>query len=135
MTGGASAKHDDILVLIVDDDDSVLWTLKELLKVHGFKVEAASCGADALDLLDRVDPDCILMDMSMAGQSGIEVFRKIKPLKPSIPVIFMTGHALEDLEDAARREGAAAVIAKPIDMKHLVSLIESIAAQSCPGLG
>ena len=112
-----------IRVLIVDDDEEILWTLKELLEVFDCEVDIASSGFEALDVLKRTDPDCVLMDVVMPEQSGIDLFRKIKPLKPETPVIFMTTYAHYDLESEARKEGAMDVIPKPIDMKYLVSLI------------
>lgn len=130
MTTTADTERDSINVLIVDDDEGVLWTLKELLEVYNFVVDTASSGADALDILGKTDPDCILMDIVMPEQSGVEAFRKIKPLKPATPVVFMTGYAHSDLEDEARREGAVDVIPKPIDMKYLVSLIQDIDSQT-----
>ena len=126
MEMSAAQKEHRIQVLLVDDDESVLWTLKELLGVYDFEVETAQSGPEALDILRTNTPDCVVMDIVMPEHSGIEVFREIKPLKPALPVIFMTGYAHSNLEDEARDEGAVDVIPKPIDMKHLISLLSSV---------
>ena len=117
-------------VLLVDDDKRFLWSLRELLEVYDFDVYIARSGSEALEVLRSTDPDCVVMDIVMPEQSGIEVFREIKPLKPKLPVIFMTGYAHATLEGEARDEGAKEVITKPIDIKYLIGLLNGLRLSS-----
>ena len=118
-----------IRVLVVDDDEGIRWMLKELLEIYEFEVDTASSGAEALDGIaeTKPDPDCVLMDVVMPEQSGLEVFRLMKQSKPDIPVIFMTGYPRSSLVREARQEGAVDVLSKPMNMKQLVSLIRNVA--------
>lgn len=113
-------------VLVVDDDKSVLWTLKELLEVHDFDVVTASSGSQALEIIQAQELDCVVMDVVMPGKSGFEVFREIKPTKPELPVIFITGYVDFPLEALARREGVVDVVSKPIAINFLVALIKRV---------
>lgn len=87
------------LILVVDDQPVNLKLLLSFLKEHDFELRLAESGERALDLLEKIEPDVILLDVMMPGIDGFETCRKIKQNSKisDIPVIFMT--ALDSVED------------------------------------
>lgn len=126
-----SGKADRISVLVVDDDEGMVATLQDVLGAAGYDVDVAHSGAQAVERVRRRSPDCILMDVRMPGLNGVEAFREIKRLSPESFVIFMTAYAASTLVEEARREGAVEVIGKPLDLDHVLGLIEET-AQTTP---
>ncbi len=122
--------QEKIRLLVVDDDEGMVATLKDILGVAGYQVDVAYSGHDAIDHVRRQEPDCILMDIRMPGLSGVETFREIKRLAPESFVIFMTAYAASSLVDDARREGAVEVVPKPLDLEQVLSLIEETAQKT-----
>ncbi len=120
----------DVRVLVVDDDQGMVATLRDILGVAGYQVDVAYSGPDAVDCVRRQAPDCILMDIRMPGLNGVEAFREIKRLSPESFVIFMTAYAASTLVEDARREGAVEVVPKPLDLERVLSLVEETAQKT-----
>lgn len=118
-----SARRDTILV--VDDTPETLGLLTDTLDHAGFTVLIATDGHSALELLDQITPDLVLMDAVMPGMSGFESCRRIKQEKmlANLPVIFLTGLS----ESAHVVEGLAAggvdYVTKPIVVDELLARI------------
>ena len=118
-----SARRDTILV--VDDTPETLGLLTDTLDHAGFTVLIAMDGNSALELLDQITPDLVLMDAVMPGMSGFESCRRIKQEKmlANLPVIFLTGLS----ESAHVVEGLAAggvdYVTKPIVIDELLARI------------
>jgi DNA-binding response OmpR family regulator len=118
-----SARRDTILV--VDDTPETLGLLTDTLDHAGFTVLIATDGHSALELLDQITPDLVLMDAVMPGLSGFESCRRIKQEKmlANLPVIFLTGLS----ESAHVVEGLAAggvdYVTKPIVVDELLARI------------
>jgi DNA-binding response OmpR family regulator/DNA-binding CsgD family transcriptional regulator len=118
-----SARRDTILV--VDDTPETLGLLTDTLDHAGFTVLIATDGNSALELLDQITPDLVLMDAVMPGMSGFESCRRIKQEKmlANLPVIFLTGLS----ESAHVVEGLAAggvdYVTKPIVIDELLARI------------
>src|SRR5262245_30264786 len=118
-----SARRDTILV--VDDTPETLGLLTDTLDHAGFTVLIAMDGHGALELLDQITPDLVLMDAVMPGMSGFESCRRIKQEKmlANLPVIFLTGLS----ESAHVVEGLAAggvdYVTKPIVVDELLARI------------
>ena len=84
-------------VLVVDDEESILHLVEEVLKVEGHKVETALSGVDALGLIERNPYDVIVCDWKMPGLSGINLFQELlqKDPKSAKRVLFMTGDLIK----------------------------------------
>jgi CheY-like chemotaxis protein len=116
------------LVLIVDDvqDNRTIYVLS--LKFSGFRVAEAENGEEALRQAERLLPDVIVMDLSLPVMDGWEATRRLKrdPRTKRIPVIVLTGHALPEHAEAARRAGCDLVITKPCLPDQLETAIQRI---------
>ncbi len=117
-----------VRVLVVDDDEGMAETLRDVLGASGYRVETAFSGHQALERVRQRPPDGILMDLRMPDLNGVEAFRQLKRLAPDSFVIFMTAYSVSDLVAEARSEGAVEVLAKPLDLARTLRLIEETAA-------
>ena len=102
-------------ILIVDDDISVIQVLSKALGGLG-RLRFATNGMDALRLARHETPDLILLDAEMPGMSGFEVWDAMRsdPLLRELPMIFVTSHSEEQMEEQCLAHGAADFIAKPV---------------------
>ena len=114
-----------IRILVVDDDQSMVSTLRDILMATGHDVEVAYSGTEAIERVGEVLPDCILMDIRMPGPNGVEAFQEIKRISPHSFVIFMTAYSDSALVEKAHTEGAVEVLPKPLDLERLLRLIQS----------
>jgi two-component system response regulator HydG len=119
--------HDELTILVVDDNKDLLDTFSLILKRRGFCVETAENGASAVDKFREHDFDVTLMDIVMPEMNGVEAFRKIKEMHPEASIILMTAYSEEDLIQTAREEGVHKVIHKPIRIEQLIELIKEAA--------
>lgn len=79
-------------ILLVDDEDSIHLLYREELEEEGYEVHSALTGTEALDKLDIVAPDLIILDINMPGMNGIEALRRIKEINPKVPVILCSAY-------------------------------------------
>jgi len=127
-------------VYIVDDDRSVREALAWLLRSRRLPSEVFD-SAEAFDArvssnFTVTSPSCVLLDVRMAGLSGLAMFEKLigYGLLPSLPVIFLTGHADVPTAVAAVKQGAFDFCEKPFSDNALVDRIEQALAQSAAAL-
>jgi len=112
-------------ILIVDDEGSLLMTLAANLELEGFEVECASDGERALALVKEQEFDLVLTDVRMPGMNGVELFRRIRAVDGSLPVLLMTAFSLETLIEEAITEGVFAVLPKPFEIEHVIAAVLS----------
>jgi DNA-binding NtrC family response regulator len=110
-------------ILVVDDNEDLLYTFSLVLKKRGFYVETATDGLIAAEMYLKGDYDVTLMDIVMPVLNGVEAFRLIREKDPEASVILMTGYSDEDLIQLALDEGAYCVMHKPI---HIDKMIDTI---------
>ncbi|MGZ3420204.1 MAG: response regulator [Polyangiales bacterium] len=110
-------------VLVVDDEAPLLMTLAANLELEGFDVIGAANANDALTELRAGKFDLVLSDIRMPGMNGVDLFRQIKQIAPDLPVVLMTGFAVEELVQDAMREGAYAVLPKPCPMDQVLDVV------------
>ena len=112
-------------ILVVDDLRSSRLTLGGILEDEGHNVVLAENGYQAIEAAKQIPFDLIFMDIKMPGINGVQTFREVKKINPKAAVIMMTAYSVEDLVREALEEGAYAVVYKPFDIEHVVSIIES----------
>ena len=111
-------------VLLVDDEESFVAILSERLRARDLKVSSASCGEDAVELVDRQEYDAIVLDLAMPGMDGLQTLRKIKENHPEAEIIMLTGHGTLQAGVEAIKLGAGDFLEKPVDLNHLLDKIE-----------
>ena len=112
-------------VLIVEDNELNMKLFRDLLEAHGYQTSGTSNGFEALDLVRKLRPDLILMDIQLPQVSGLEVTRWIKddPELRSIPVVAVTAFAMKGDEEKIRQGGCEAYIAKPISVSKFLETV------------
>ena len=105
-------------ILIVDDEPQVAEVLAKSLAREGHSAKIANSGEEALRLILTSEPDALFLDVSMPGMNGLDVLSEVKRLRPSLPVVVITGHATADEVAEVKRLGAVDVIAKPAPLTH-----------------
>lgn len=116
-------------VLVVDDEKDIVDILKyNLERENEFEVYTAKDGKDALELIEHVTPDLILLDIMMPEVNGFEVCKQLKnnPETAKIPVIFLTAKENEIDEILGLEIGADDYISKPISPRKVLARIKSV---------
>ena len=121
-----------VRVLVVDDHPAFRRALTSALKmVEGFEVAGeAGGGVAACEGADALDPDVVLMDLSMPDLSGTDAMRVIHESNPDLPVVILTAHADPGVEREARAAGASGFLAKGIGLDDLVIVLHEAAESS-----
>ena len=106
-------------LLIVDDDEDIRFTLKEILLKEGYKVDVAQDGFEAIQKVTKTPYDLILLDIRMPKMDGIQALVKLKEIKPGVVVIMITAHGNRELALQAVEKGAYDYFNKPFDINEL----------------
>ncbi len=107
-------------ILIVDDEESIRFSLKGALEDEGYVTLLAENGEEALQVVEKQDVDLILLDIWMPGRDGLQILEELKNNDSSVPVIIMTGHGSIDTAVRATRLGALDFIEKPLDLNKII---------------
>jgi len=107
-------------VLIVDDDPATATMLSRSLSRHGFRVDAVSVAAEALEHARAgTDYDAAILDLVMPGQDGVALASSLREQLPDLAVVLLTGYTHSPLLAAAERAGAK-VFTKPVAVQEIV---------------
>jgi FixJ family two-component response regulator len=112
------------LIAVVDDDESVREALESLLKSRGFKVDTYSAAEDFLSSSRITVTDCLILDVKLDGMSGPDLQRELSAASYSVPIIFVTAHADENLQARVIEEGAVDCFMKPFNDDALLAAVE-----------
>jgi CheY-like chemotaxis protein len=121
-------------VLLVDDEDSLRKVLKDLLERDGYEVSEARDGVQALDQVDRVGPDIIVLDLNLPALDGYGVLSQLRsrPATAGIPVIVLTAKGDEDNEVRVFELGADDFLQKPFRARALSARLEAVLGRRRP---
>jgi FixJ family two-component response regulator len=120
-----SCNSENKLVAIVDDDDSVRGTLKELLRAAGFSSQTFASAEDFLGSGHQQETACLITDIRMPGMSGLELQARLNAERCRIPTIFITAHGDEEMRFQALRAGAVEFLPKPFDDEVLIESVRA----------
>jgi FixJ family two-component response regulator len=110
-------------VFIVDDDPSIRRSLERLVRSDGYQVQVFVSARQFLERADLKKPDCLVVDVRMPGQSGLDLQQVLETAGSTVPIIFITGHADGPLAEQALRAGAVELLAKPFDGEVLLAAV------------
>ncbi len=110
-------------ILIIDDEETLCYFLKESLEEKGYRALAVHTAGDGLDQLARRAVDLVLLDLKLPDGEGLDVLQEIRRVDEDLPVIVLTGHAAVDSAVRAMKLGAYDYLEKPINLAQLSSSV------------
>jgi excisionase family DNA binding protein len=108
-------------LLVIDDEETIQALFKETLEEFGHAVETTGDSAAGLLLAKQQDFDMVFLDLKMPGIDGAEVFRRIRAIKPNLPVTIITGYPESDLMAQALAQGPFGVMKKPFTGSDIIT--------------
>jgi CheY-like chemotaxis protein len=120
--------------LVVDDDVETVELMTAILSTAGYEVLAAHTGADALMLLQLESPAVVLLDLQMPGMSGLDVLRRLRMVRPDVPVVVVSGQSDGEIARATLKRGAVDYIRKPAQPDHLLRTVAAALAGPRPDM-
>lgn len=132
-----TAPDDRIRVLVVDDSAKARAAIEDaVVATHGFElVGSVASGEEALDVLSRLDPELVLLDVRMPGLSGPETSRSIRASGARPVVVLVSAHTLPELPHSVDACGAAAFLPKAeVSPRRLQALWQSLGRVSAAAL-
>jgi CheY-like chemotaxis protein len=121
-------------VLVADDEPNIRTTISDVLKKYKCQVSIASCGGDAIALLEQRRFDLVVSDIKMPDKTGYEVFAAARRVSATLPVILMTGFGYDPNHSIVRasQEGLSAVLFKPFKVDQLLTEVRKALQVASP---
>ena len=113
------------VILVVDDDTEVRYSLNRVLSSQRYTVQEAPSGEEGVAAVKRQAPDVVLLDNRMTGMTGLETLQHIRSVNPKQLVILMTAYGTAQTAIEAMKFGAFDYVVKPFDPPKLIALVES----------
>lgn len=110
-------------IMVVDDDLHILRLYKEELEEEGYEVVTFSTGKDAIDMFEKENPDLVTLDILMPDIDGISLLRRMKELRPRMPIIMSTAY---DYRDDFAVWASEAYLVKSADLSELKTTIKKL---------
>ena len=135
MVPDAQDNHNELLILLIDDDTPLRTLLRLGLARHGFRICEAEDGEKGVDLFRTQKPDMVITDLIMPNQEGLETIGLILELDPEAKIIAMSGNVIlpngRELSTASSLEcaaeiGAKFIFQKPFEMDELLAAVNSL---------
>lgn len=111
-------------ILIVDDAPEAGPLLAKLLSAWGYQSDVALDGEAALRLIEDRQYGMAIIDYRMPGMNGVELFRRMRQLRPDMAAVFLTGYPTIDVVYPAIEAGVLRVLSKPPDFEQLMPIVE-----------
>jgi len=115
----------DRKILVVDDEQSIRRTLRDILEYEGYQVEEAEDGEEALAVLSATPYDLVILDVKMPKIDGMDVLRELHSSQPALPVVMISGHGTIETAVEATRAGAYDFVEKPPDLNRLLLTVRN----------
>jgi FixJ family two-component response regulator len=120
------------LVSIVDDDESLRRSVKNLLTSVGFRVETFASAEAFLQSAHRADTRCVVLDLRMPGMGGLDLLLHLAATGSPIPVVVLTAHSDDEARRRTLQAGAVAFLGKPFHGEALLGAVRRALAEN-PG--
>jgi CheY-like chemotaxis protein len=120
-------------IWVVDDDPSVGPALRRMVQSLDIDCVLCTSGEELLSRIGAARPVFVLLDIHMPGTSGIDALRALRARGIDVPTVMMTGVEREGTRASCLSEGAAEVLAKPVDARTIVNLLDRFAGRAPEG--
>ena len=116
---------DETKILVVDDDEKILFAFHELFEKDGYASIEAKGGAEALRKFEAEHPHVIFLDVVLPDMNGIEVLKHIRQQGSAVPVVVISGKGTSQTDSEARQLGAFEYLTKPLSVAKVREVIHS----------
>ena len=123
VSDAGTARPADTLIIVVDDDLATCRSIERVLRSHGYSADSFTSAAAFLDSGRLPETACLVLDVEMPGQTGLEFQEFLRAQQSRMPIIFISGYLDAAKVGRALRSGAAAVLEKPFDDQLLIAKI------------
>ncbi len=111
-------------VLVVDDEQGIRDLLRDALARHGHTVVCAENGVEAVARAASADPDVVFLDIRMPKGDGLTALKEIRSLKPSVPVVLITGCSRREFTGEAFDLGSSLCLVKPFSTRDVIGALD-----------
>src|SRR5690625_5066636 len=119
------SSNDKKSIIVVEDEPSLVFTLKDTLENEGYNVHVVEEGSTAVENVQRINPDLMLLDLMLPGKSGYDICREVRELNYTFPIIMLTARDQEIDKVTELNIGADDYITKPFGVKELLARINA----------
>ena len=119
-------------ILLVEDDESILFGLQDILGGEGYQISIASNGIDGLKFATENSIDLLVLDIMLPGMNGLEICKRIKKEKLTLPIIMLTAKSSEIDKISGLDYGADDYITKPFSLSELLARIRALLRRAYP---
>jgi two-component system response regulator FixJ len=119
------APYDTQIVAIVDDDESLRRSLRNLLGSVGFRVETFASAEAFLGSVVQGETGCLVLDLRMPGMSGLDLLRHLSGTGTRIPTVVLTAHGDDEARQRSLQAGAVAFLNKPFNGNALLAAVRT----------
>jgi DNA-binding NtrC family response regulator len=116
-------------LLVVDDEESICFSMREYFSQHGFKVDTASEIEEAEGLINATDYRVIIQDLRLGmtrNPDGIEIIKLVHKRNPDTRIVVLTSYGSKEIEEEARRAGADAFLRKPKPLSQVAQVVQGL---------
>ena len=122
-------KAESTKLLVIDDEESICFSMREYFSQHGFKVDTARELDEAEGLIKETDYQVIIQDLRLGGDprhEGIEIIKLAHKQNPETRIVVLTSYGSQEVEAEARRAGADAFLRKPKPLSQVAQVIQGL---------
>lgn len=120
------------LILVVEDDEAMQLGLRHNLEYEGYEIVVAGDGREALQKLEKLQPDLVLLDVMLPRLDGFAVLSELRKTQPRLPVIVLTSKSLEADKLQGFRLGADDYVTKPFSVQELLARVAAVLKRTQP---
>lgn len=116
-------------ILIVDDEESICFSMSEYFSLHGFRVDTAREMEEAEKLIHEIDYRVVIQDLRLDpanNPAGLDMIKAIRNQNPQTRIIVLTAYGSTDVEDEAKRCGADAFLRKPKPLSQVAQVVQGL---------
>jgi two-component system response regulator FixJ len=119
------ADYDTQIVAVVDDDESLRRSLRNLLGSVGFRVETFASAEAFLQSIHQEQTGCLVLDLRMPGMNGFDLLRHLADTSSRIPTVILTAHGDDEARQRSLQAGAVAFLNKPFNGNALLAAVRT----------
>jgi DNA-binding NtrC family response regulator len=116
-------------LLVVDDEESICFSMSEYFSLHGYKVDTAREPEEAEKLIEVTDYKVVIQDLRLSTariHDGLDIIKMIRDHNPQTRIVVLTAYGSTEMEDEARRRGADAFLRKPKPLSQVAQVIQGL---------